>query len=81
MPSKLPKNIISLSRFILRQQSLKLYKDFMKSLKLVEDIEQRKELYLWIRQEFEKNKHYTDEVNVGKRNYIKHTHTYYIYNM
>jgi hypothetical protein len=60
MSSKLP-NALSLKRFLLRQQAIKLYKEFIRITNQVEDKSQRTELQRWVREDFQANKHHTDE--------------------
>ena len=49
---------------MLRQQVLKLYREFLKVIREVPDEENRKEILQWTRSDFKKNKHQTDEVNL-----------------
>ncbi|XP_064489053.1 LYR motif-containing protein 2-like [Ornithodoros turicata] len=55
--SKVP----SLKRFILRQQTLKLYRDILRAVREVPDEAQRKELQMWARHDFEANRNLKDE--------------------
>ncbi|XP_060085786.1 LYR motif-containing protein 2-like [Ylistrum balloti] len=59
-PEKL-KHAMSLSRFLLRSQVLKLYRDMMRVVYNIPDPAQRKALKDFIRHDFECNKHVQDE--------------------
>ncbi|XP_069124926.1 LYR motif-containing protein 2-like [Argopecten irradians] len=59
-PDKL-KHAMSLSRFLLRSQVLKLYRDMMRIVYNVHDRNQRKALIDFIRHDFKCNKHVEDE--------------------
>ena len=50
---------------MLRQQVLKQYRDFLRLARLAEKESDRKEIRSWIRDDFKKNKHLTDEVWLG----------------
>lgn len=47
-------------QFLLRQQSLKLYRDILRSLRGLENREQAKEIQAWARQDFECYRNITD---------------------
>jgi len=49
-------------QFLLRQEALKLYQKCMKLVRLIEDKKEQEELRGWIRDDFNANKHHTDEV-------------------
>jgi len=55
---------------MLRKQVLKLYRDILRSIRQVPDQESQQELKLWARQDFEKNKHHTEEITIKMM--IKH---------
>ncbi|OWF37670.1 LYR motif-containing protein 2-like [Mizuhopecten yessoensis] len=59
-PEKL-KHAMSLSRFMLRSQVLKLYRDMMRIVYNLPDLDQRKALKDFIRHDFECNKNVEDE--------------------
>ena len=52
------------SQFLQRQQALSLYRDFLRAIRDIESEPQRAETKIWVRGEFEKWKHTTDEVRV-----------------
>ncbi|KAL8611419.1 hypothetical protein ACOMHN_014474 [Nucella lapillus] len=52
---------LSLKRFILRSEVLRLYRDMLRVVKRVPSTQQQTELHRWIRTDFENNKHHTDE--------------------
>ncbi|XP_077541594.1 putative glutamate receptor [Haemaphysalis longicornis] len=54
-------NAMTLKRFMLRQEVLKLYRDTMRTIRAVDDERQRKELRAWARHDFDINKHVEDE--------------------
>ncbi|XP_071955734.1 LYR motif-containing protein 2-like [Antedon mediterranea] len=56
--------MLSLKQFMLRRQVLQLYQDIMKTIRTIPDESQRKELTLWVRQEFRNQKHITDEESI-----------------
>ncbi|CAG2171996.1 unnamed protein product [Oppiella nova] len=58
MGRRLPSNALTLSQFLLRQQTLRLYKDFMK---LIRRTDNHKELRDWIRHEFRTNMHHKQQ--------------------
>ncbi|XP_064629788.1 LYR motif-containing protein 2-like [Lineus longissimus] len=60
MASKIP-NAMNLRQFMLRQEVLKLYRQMMRCVRLVDDPAHRKELWIWVRRDFEMNKHHQDE--------------------
>ncbi|XP_033741028.1 uncharacterized protein LOC117327903 isoform X2 [Pecten maximus] len=60
-PEKL-KHAMSLSRFMLRSQVIKLYRDMMRIVYNVKDLDQRKALIDFIRHDFKCNKHVEDEI-------------------
>ena len=51
-------------QFIQRHQAISLYKEILRALREVEDRKLRREMQVWIRGEFDKWKHTTDEVCV-----------------
>lgn len=51
-------------QFIQRQQTLSLYRDFLRAIRDIESEPQRAETKTWVKGEFEKWKHTTDEVCV-----------------
>lgn len=48
---------------MLRQQVLKLYRNFLRAIRDVPDEKSKKELLEWARSDFKNNKHHTDEVS------------------
>lgn len=55
---------LTISQFVLQGESKRLYRQFMKLTRLVEDKDQRKGLRIWIRDDFKINKTLTDEVRI-----------------
>ncbi|KAJ1531536.1 hypothetical protein ONE63_000211 [Megalurothrips usitatus] len=64
MASKIPKNAMSLKQFMVHQEVLKLYRSFLKSIKEVESLEDRKYLREWVQADFRKYKEEKDEVTI-----------------
>ncbi|ESO89293.1 hypothetical protein LOTGIDRAFT_210328 [Lottia gigantea] len=58
------KEALSLSRFMLRTQVLKLYRDIFRLIKNVPDKSYREQLKEWARHDFKANKHHTDEMAI-----------------
>lgn len=56
---------------MLRQQVLKLYRSFLRTIRDVPDEESRKELVEWARSDFKNNKHHTDEVSAQHSHMVK----------
>lgn len=54
------------TQFMLRQQSLKLYRDILRSLRQLENKEQANEIRQWARQDFECYKHLQDPVSLRR---------------
>ncbi|KAL3242077.1 hypothetical protein MRX96_047815 [Rhipicephalus microplus] len=54
-------NAMTLKRFMLRQEVLKLYRDTLRTIRAVDDERQRRELQIWARHDFDCNKHVTEE--------------------
>lgn len=50
---------------MLKRQVIKLYRDILHSIKKIPDKDSQKELRQWARQDFEKNKHHTEEVIIN----------------
>ncbi|XP_052708954.1 LYR motif-containing protein 2-like [Crassostrea angulata] len=61
MSRRLPKNVMSLERFMLRTEVLKLYKQMLRLVRKIPDQSQRQQLQNFIRQDFELNKNLEDE--------------------
>ena len=47
---------LSLKQFLVRQQVLKLYRDFFRTSRLLPDVRQRKDVEEWVRADFKANK-------------------------
>lgn len=47
---------------MLRQKSLKLYRDFLKTIKNIPLESDRQQFMIWVKDDFKKNKFETDEV-------------------
>jgi len=58
MGRRLPANTLTLSQFVLRKQTLSLYKEFVKLIIRTDN----KELKDWIRHEFKDNMHHKQQV-------------------
>ncbi|XP_037778667.1 LYR motif-containing protein 2-like isoform X1 [Penaeus monodon] len=58
---KLPQGTMSLKRFMLRTEAIKLYRNILRQLKKLPDKEQRKEIRDWARSDFEAHRHHEDE--------------------
>ncbi|KAJ6574802.1 hypothetical protein B0H19DRAFT_1125818 [Mycena capillaripes] len=52
--------VLTLRHFILKQQVLNLYRYAIRSSRAIHDPLTRKETIMWIRAEFERNRHLTD---------------------
>lgn len=55
------KPFFTFKQFIYRRETIKLYRDFLRALKGVENLEKQLELRTWIRGEFEMWKHNHEE--------------------
>ncbi|KAF2361837.1 Complex 1 LYR protein [Trinorchestia longiramus] len=74
-------NVMSLKRFMLRSEALKLYRAVLRDVRKLPPGPQREELTQWARAEFEANKHHQDEetirglIMMGNRQHkeLKHT--------
>ncbi|KAK7089394.1 LYR motif-containing protein 2-like [Littorina saxatilis] len=55
---------LSLKRFLLRSEVLRLYRDMLRTLKRIPSQDQRKDLQQWIRTDFDNNKHHTEEAAI-----------------
>ncbi|XP_077977199.1 LYR motif-containing protein 2-like [Glandiceps talaboti] len=62
--SRLPPTALSLKQFMLRQQSLQLFRDILRAIREVPDKDHRKDLTDWARSEFKRNKHEKDELTI-----------------
>lgn len=47
---------------MLRQKSLRLYREFLKTIKNIPLESDRQQFYIWVKDDFKKNKFVTDEV-------------------
>lgn len=54
----------NLKYFVLRGESKRLYRRFMKLTRKIEDKDQAKDLRIWIRDDFRINKNLTDESDI-----------------
>ncbi|XP_067675480.1 LYR motif-containing protein 2-like [Haliotis asinina] len=57
-------NTVSLKRFMLRSEVLKLYREMMRAIRQVPDASHRRELTEWVRYDFKQNKHHQDEETI-----------------
>lgn len=55
---------MSLKQFMVHQEVLKLYRNFLRSLREVESPTDRKQLKEWVQADFRKYKHETDEITI-----------------
>lgn len=62
--SKPIKVAMNLKQFMLRQQVIKLYKDLYRTINQIPDESSRKDLKLWLREDFRKNKSQTEEITI-----------------
>ncbi|KFB50278.1 AGAP011816-PA-like protein [Anopheles sinensis] len=62
--SKIPKAALSLKRFMLRQEVLKLYRTIFRTIRQVPDESSRHELREWARHDFRSNMNQTDELAI-----------------
>lgn len=62
--SKLPKAALNLNQFLLRQKVLKLYRDLYRTINKIPDEASRKDMKLWLREDFRKNKSQTEEITI-----------------
>ncbi|KAL9892659.1 LYR motif-containing protein 2 [Glossina fuscipes fuscipes] len=62
--SKANKAALNLKQFMLRQEVLKLYRDIFRTIRQVPDVNSRKDLQMWARQDFRSNQQQKDEVAV-----------------
>lgn len=58
------KSALNLKQFMLRQEVLKLYRDLHRTIRQVPDENNRKELKLWLREDFQKNKTQTEVLEI-----------------
>lgn len=54
----------NLKFFILRGESRRLYRRFMRLTRSIEDKQQQKDLRIWIRDDFKMNKNLKDELDI-----------------
>lgn len=62
--SKLVKPALNLKQFMLRQEVLKLYRNLYRTINKVPDVSSRKDLKIWLREDFAKNKNQTEEITI-----------------
>lgn len=55
---------MNLKQFMLRQEVLKLYRDLYRTINKVPDVSSRKDLKIWLREDFKKNKSQTEEITI-----------------
>ncbi|XP_057378644.1 LYR motif-containing protein 2-like [Daphnia carinata] len=60
--SKLPKKVLSLKQFMLRQEVLSLYREVLRTARKVDG--QKEEITKWARGDFEAHKSQTDEATI-----------------
>ena len=62
--SKSIKSALNLKQFMLRQDVLKLYRDLLRTINKVPDENSRRELKLWLREDFRSNKGLKEEIAI-----------------
>lgn len=62
--SKSIKSALNLKQFMLRQDVLKLYRDLYRTINKVPDENSRKELKMWLREDFRSNKGLNEEIAI-----------------
>jgi bacillopeptidase F (M6 metalloprotease family) len=62
--SKPIKTAMNLKQFLMKQQVIKLYKDFLRTIKQVPDETSRYEIKQWLRNDFQLNKSQIDEMQI-----------------
>ncbi|KAL4084450.1 hypothetical protein QTP88_028264 [Uroleucon formosanum] len=55
---------LNLKQFMLRQKSLKLYREFLKTIKNIPLESDRQQFLNWVKEDFKKNKFETDEYSI-----------------
>jgi len=55
---------MTLRQFMMRSQVLSLYREALRAIKLVDNESERDYLRKWVRDDFEANRHHTDEAVV-----------------
>ncbi|KAH9946765.1 complex 1 protein-domain-containing protein [Amylocystis lapponica] len=51
---------LTLKHFILKQRAINLYRQAIRASRAIPDVRARKETLMWIRSEFERNRHVSD---------------------
>ena len=64
MPPPSFKKFMTLRQFMLRSQSLSLYREALRTIRLVDNESERDYLKKWVRDDFEANRHHADEAVV-----------------
>lgn len=67
LDSRMPpsiKKFMSLRQFMMRSQALSLYREALRTIKLVDSESERDYLRKWVRDDFEANRNHTDEAVV-----------------
>ncbi|XP_011187960.1 LYR motif-containing protein 2 [Zeugodacus cucurbitae] len=62
--TKLPKTALNLKQFMLRQEVLKLYREIFRTIRLVPDKSNQRELRDWARHDFRTHSGQTDEMAI-----------------
>jgi hypothetical protein len=62
--SRIAKTTLNLKQFMLRQEVLKLYRDLHRAVRRIPDESSRKEMQIWVREDFKKNKTQTEEIQI-----------------
>jgi len=63
MPASV-KKFMTLRQFMMRSQALSLYREALRAIKLVDNESERDYLRKWVRDDFEANRHHTEEAVV-----------------
>lgn len=65
MISKLPTEALSLTQFMRRRKVLNLYRDILRTIYRIEDLDQREYMFQWAKNDFKKNKQETDNDSIS----------------
>ena len=64
MATKIPKSALSLKQFLKRQEVLKLYREIIRSIRKIEEPEDRNYFFKWTQEEFRKYQNETNEESI-----------------
>ncbi|KAK3864796.1 hypothetical protein Pcinc_029537 [Petrolisthes cinctipes] len=63
---KIPQQTMSLKRFMLRVEALKLYRNVLRQAQQLPDPTQRQDVQEWVRADFETHRHHQDEETIKR---------------